>query len=414
MAEAIAERGYFATPVSDVIERAGVSRKTFYVHFKDRRDCLMAACEVAAQRALERVGTAAQSSPHEHEKLRAMISALCEAAAESPSGLRLQVADIAAAGQAGLLRREQWIRSLGGLLRSGLDPSAGAPPPPMLRLIADGLARVICERAQAATLDGGAEPLAHELAHWVRSYHPAPAALEQTEHRVSIGAESIPVSRLPIGGRAPGTLSLTPRGMPENIRDVSPSLIAHSRRERILDAVANLSASKGYVALKVEEIVAVASVSLNAFYGHFKDKEDAFLVAHELGHMRATAILEQSLAFATSWDAGVRGGIAALLSFFSSEPAFARLAAIEAPIASPASAARMRAHLASYAQLLLDGAPLSRRPPAVAGEAIAATLHAAVFAYAVRGAIRDPARAHGYTTYLVQAPFLGTENALAA
>jgi hypothetical protein len=72
----------------------------------------------------------------------------------------------------------------------------------------------------------------------------------------------------------------------------------------------------------------------------------------------------------------------------------------------------MRLHLAAYARLLLDGAPRSRRPPTVAREAIAAALHAAVFTYATRRAIRDPIRAHSYATYLVLAPYLGPEKAL--
>jgi AcrR family transcriptional regulator len=411
MTEAIAERGYTATSVSDAIERAGVSRKTFYVHFQDRRDCLIAAYESAAQGTLERVGAAA-TSQNERSRLPAMISALCEAAAQSPGGLRLQVAEIAAAGQAGLVSHEQWILSLAGLLRSGLRPAAAEPSTPLLGLTASGLARVISQHAETGQLDETAPVLVGELARWARSYHPAPALLDGQEGRSFNGAETSMASRVVIGGRAPGTLSLNPRGMPESSRGVSASLTAHNQRERILDAVTNLCAGKGYVLLTVDEVATTASVSLNTFYEQFKDKEDAFLVAHELGHMRATAILEQALAAGASWDAGVREGIAALLDFFFSEPAFARLAAVEAPIASPAIAARMRLHLATYARLLLDGAPRSRRPPAVAQEAIAASLHAAVFAYAVRRTIRDPVRAHGYATYLVLAPYLGPEKAL--
>jgi AcrR family transcriptional regulator len=60
----------------------------------------------------------------------------------------------------------------------------------------------------------------------------------------------------------------------------------HSQRERILDAVTNLTAAHGYIDLKVEDIAEQAAVSLNAFYEHFADKEDAFLVAYEIGHAK--------------------------------------------------------------------------------------------------------------------------------
>ena len=98
MTEAVVELGYTATPVSEVIERAGVSRKTFYVHFRDRRECLIAAYELGAGRTLELLGAAATREMAKRSRLPAMISALCKAAAEDPGSCHLQVIDIAAAG----------------------------------------------------------------------------------------------------------------------------------------------------------------------------------------------------------------------------------------------------------------------------------------------------------------------------
>ena len=43
IAEAVAEKGYAATTVADVVGRAGVSRKTFYEHFADKEECFLAA-----------------------------------------------------------------------------------------------------------------------------------------------------------------------------------------------------------------------------------------------------------------------------------------------------------------------------------------------------------------------------------
>ncbi len=410
--ESILARGYTDTPVSEVIERAGVSRKTFYVHFQDRQDCLMAACALAVEDTLERARTAARSAGDGRNQLPATIAALCEAAAESPGTSRLQVAETAAAGAAGLRLRNEAVLSLGSLLRSGLTPAAGAPATPVMGMIAGGLLRFLAARASAGKLRRS-EALTSELARWIRSYHPAPAGIARLDGGLPLDGDGANAEQVPIGGRAPGTLSLAPRRLFDGAR-VSPSFTAHSQRERILDAVAIVSASKGYVGLTVDEIVALASVSLNTFYEHFDDKEDAFLVAQEVGHVRGAAVLEQTLARSSGWDAGVRDGIGALLGFFSSEPAFARLAAVEAPIATPQARERARHHLASYATLLLDGAPRGRRPPSIAADAIAAALHEAAFALAVGGPVRDPMRARSYATYLVLAPFLGSGNASGA
>lgn len=410
MTEAVAERGYTATPVSEVIARAGVSRKTFYVHFEDRRDCLIAAFELAAGRMLANARRAVQDANGQRSRLPAAIAALCETAAQSPGASRLQVAEIAGAGQAGLLLREQSILALGGLLREQLTPASGAPAIGMIGMIAGGLRRVIDQRAADGELDRP-ESLVRELVRWIRSYDPAPAALAHLDGRL-LDADSQRSQAPPIGGRAPGTLSITSRRLSDGGR-VSPSFTAHNQRERILDAVANLSAQKGYVALTVDEIVALASVSLNTFYEHFQDKEDAFLVALELGHMRAAAILEQALALGQGFDASVRQGVGALLGFFLSEPAFTRLAAIEAPVATRQTGERARHHLAVYAQLLLADAPRARRAPPIAAEAIAAALHEAAFTFAIRGVIRDLAVAQSYASYVVLAPFLGPGKALA-
>lgn len=413
MTAAGAELGYTNTPVSEIIERAGVSRKTFYVHFHDRRECLIAAYELAAARTLETVDAAVRDSEPGQARLFAVISALCQTAAQSPASCHLQVTEIAAAGQSALLAREDLILSLGKALREGLGPSGNAPSLTMMGLIGGGLLRVIQQRARTGKL-GDPRPLAKELARWAASYHPAPAAIARADGRASLTGCTALDHAIAIGGRAPGTLSLSPRRLPEGARGVSTSFTAHNQRERILDAVTNICAEKGYVGLTIDEVAATAGISLNTFYEHFKDKEDAFLVAQELGHLRGTAILEQATSRAGSWDAGVRDGISALLGFFFSERAFARLAAIEAPIASPHTAERAAIHLSAYAQLLLDGAPRSRKPPPIASEAIAAALHAAVFAYAVHGVIRDLTRAQSYASYLVLAPFLGPNKVLLA
>ena len=42
MAEAVAEHSYGATTIAHVVSHAGVSRKTFYEHFRDKEHCFLA------------------------------------------------------------------------------------------------------------------------------------------------------------------------------------------------------------------------------------------------------------------------------------------------------------------------------------------------------------------------------------
>jgi AcrR family transcriptional regulator len=114
----------------------------------------------------------------------------------------------------------------------------------------------------------------------------------------------------------------------------------HSQRERILDAVANLTAAQGYAELKVEEIAERAAVSLQAFYEHFADKEDAFLVAYEEGHDKALAMVERAYTAEPDWRLGVRAEIATLLRFMAAEPSFAHVALVDALVATTRTAER--------------------------------------------------------------------------
>ena len=53
----------------------------------------------------------------------------------------------------------------------------------------------------------------------------------------------------------------------------------HDQRGRMLTAVAELAAEKGYPALTASEIIARGRVSRATFYAEFQDREECFLTA---------------------------------------------------------------------------------------------------------------------------------------
>jgi AcrR family transcriptional regulator len=196
--------------------------------------------------------------------------------------------------------------------------------------------------------------LAPELATWAYCYQLVPGT-ELAQPSANGASASAPV-----GGRAPGTLSLGSRaierrGLPRGEGNVSRSFVVHNQRERILDALANLSAAKGYGATTIPEIVQEAAVSVQAFYEHFSGKEDAFLVAYELGHRKALAIVERAYESQQDWPAAVRAAIATLLDFLASEPAYAHLALIDALTASPKAVTVAHDGMGAYAAMLEPG-----------------------------------------------------------
>lgn len=61
---AVADKALPATTISDIVERAGVSKKTFYEHFSDKLDCFLAAYDHGAAAILAEVNAASRSVRH--------------------------------------------------------------------------------------------------------------------------------------------------------------------------------------------------------------------------------------------------------------------------------------------------------------------------------------------------------------
>jgi AcrR family transcriptional regulator len=106
LADTMAEKGFAATTVSDIIGAAGVSRATFYEHFTSKDDCLAKSFEAAAQillsRTLDAAGEAAGPPMERFERgLRAYLDAL----ASEPAFARLFLIEIYAAGPEALKTR---------------------------------------------------------------------------------------------------------------------------------------------------------------------------------------------------------------------------------------------------------------------------------------------------------------------
>ncbi|MHB8233560.1 MAG: TetR/AcrR family transcriptional regulator, partial [Solirubrobacteraceae bacterium] len=283
-----------------------------------------------------------------------------------------------------------------------------------LKAVIGGFNRVLYGRVlrgEGSELDA----LVPDLAGWAASYYPAPAAMLAEPSARSRGRRA---TNSLVGGRAPGTLAPHPplggrRGLARGDQNVSRSFVVQSQRERILDAVTNLTARDGYAALGVEGIAEEAAVSLVAFYEHFVDKEDAFLVAFEVGQSKALAIVESAFVAQSDWRVAVRAGIAALFDFLATEPSFAHIALLDALVATEHTAQRSRAGVDAFAQMLAPGMEQTGgpAPPPVTLEAIAGGLFEVCLHYALAGTIGKLPEATAAATYIALAPFLGGEEA---
>src|SRR5438067_9829220 len=86
--EAVAELGYVATTVADIIGRAGVSRTTFYQLFKDKEDCFLMAYRKGGEAQLRTVLEAVASTPDPLEQLRRNVRAYLAELVAYPAAAR--------------------------------------------------------------------------------------------------------------------------------------------------------------------------------------------------------------------------------------------------------------------------------------------------------------------------------------
>ncbi|MGH2975882.1 MAG: TetR/AcrR family transcriptional regulator [Solirubrobacterales bacterium] len=130
MLRATNELTYREVSVQEVLERAGVSRPTFYEHFENKEDCFLAAFDSAAARLRRRLASAAQDGEGWRERLRAALAELLRFVAEDPDAAMSLIVDARAACPAALHRRDELLDGFAACLDAEVRAEADADAPP--------------------------------------------------------------------------------------------------------------------------------------------------------------------------------------------------------------------------------------------------------------------------------------------
>ena len=128
MLMAASDLGYRETNVQDVIDRAGVSRPTFYEHFSNKEDCFLAAFDTSAARLRSKVDAAAQRGEAWRDRLRFSLEALIEFAIAEPATARTLIVEARAASSDAVMRRVQLLERFAECLDSEVRALLPAVP----------------------------------------------------------------------------------------------------------------------------------------------------------------------------------------------------------------------------------------------------------------------------------------------
>ncbi|MBA3866091.1 MAG: TetR/AcrR family transcriptional regulator [Solirubrobacterales bacterium] len=191
-------------------------------------------------------------------------------------------------------------------------------------------------------------------------------------------------------------------------------VVVRHQLERILTAVVELVAARGYRNVSVAAIVKQAGTSRLKFYENFSSKEDCFLAAFDAGIEAASGRVAQACEAAGSeLPARVGAGIDALLGFLAERPALARACALQAPSLGAAMGDRRARAIASFAPLL-DGARESATVselPAGVEESVLDGLYWLLYDALLSGSPEPVAELRGALVEFALLPFLGPASA---
>lgn len=154
MAEIVSKRGYQGTTIEHIVKRAGISRATFYEHFENREDCLLAGFGEAEAELQRRVVEATKGGEWP-DRVRAALATFVDYCAAEPALARTCLVESVTAGPMAMERYERALTSFAPIFREGRDylGRAAELPDDLEDLIIGGVVWMVHQRLLRNEID---------------------------------------------------------------------------------------------------------------------------------------------------------------------------------------------------------------------------------------------------------------------
>ncbi len=162
MAVSVGRRGYADTTIGDIVAEAAVSRRTFYEHFQNKADCLLALYTAASRQGLAMLQDALDPALPWQAQAEEVLRAYLGWMGQSPALTHALFTEILGLGPAGLAARRQVHADVARFIQ-GLANAPGRAGSPISPAMAMALVGGIHELVFEAVEDGKGASLA-ELA----------------------------------------------------------------------------------------------------------------------------------------------------------------------------------------------------------------------------------------------------------
>jgi AcrR family transcriptional regulator len=383
MAATVAEKGYEAMTVADLVALSGVSRSAFYRHFEDKQECFLAAIESLVEPALDTI-EGGNMQPVRKDLAKEAFEALIGRIARQPAAAKMCFVEVYAAGPEGVAVIDRTMDAFEIVVKQLLDsvPEHEGMPSEIVRALIGGVQKVIHKRLYRGQPEELIE-LAPQLWDWLFLYPPPPGPLKVPRRRMRQG-----------------------RSFEERQADSNPP-------ERLLRAFAAVVAEKGYPETTVAEVVDRAKTSQRTFYEHFTNKEDAMVAALDSGSSQMLAAALPAFRRAPDWQHAVQATQEAMFTFGVQEPEYARLGAVEMYAAGKRALEQREVVTEGMEGLLAPGYEIKAGIPPITAEAIGGALYALFYDHVKQKGAERLAEMVPLAVYVTLTPFLGAEEAFA-
>jgi len=382
MVASVADKGYAATTVGDLLEISGVSRSSFYDLFRDKEDCFLATFDAIHDLAMAIVSNELEGEGSLEERSRRGLRAMFESVVDQPAAADLCFNHPYDLGPPGHEALERSMTRFGDVVGPALAEITDRKelPPEMVRALLGGALFILVTHFRRGEEDKLPD-LADHLMDWAISYEPPPVPLRLT-------------------GRHP-----------REIQSYPPAFAAYSQPERIIRAFAAVAGERGYPAVTIAEIAARAQMSQATFYANFEDKETALLATLDSAAAQAMAVILPAARRSPDWPHALRAGLGALCFFSATEPDFARLAAVETAAAGPRALAQRDRSIEQMRVLMKPGFMLNPEVELFVADAIIGAVWGLFYQVIVSKGPQAMPEIAPLATYIALSPFIGAEAA---
>lgn len=191
------------------------------------------------------------------------------------------------------------------------------------------------------------------------------------------------------------------------------ALVESPKRQLILAGMLEAVGVEGYDRTSVRTVLDRTGLYRQAFYDNFSDKDDCYLQAYEAGVERVEGLMVEAAAGESSWTGRLRAGLGALLDFLDAEPNVGRALLVEVHAAGPEALARRGAAMDRVNEFLDEARKEAEgeEPPPIAGEGIAAGIHAVIHSRLATGSRGGFRLLLPEFMYFAVLPYFGAERA---